>query len=138
MRSIENELLFELLSPKETVLAYWEGMNSNDFAKAAELFSDDYTCIWPQSSELIRGRENFIAINSYYPAKGKWVFSVNMIIAEGNRVVSDVSISDGDVKARALTIHNIEKGKIVKQTEFWPEDYEAPGWRKPWVESFDN
>lgn len=138
MGSIENEVLYELLSPKETVLAYWEGMNSNNFVKAAESFSDDYTCIWPQSSELIRGKENFIAVNSYYPAKGRWVFTLNTVIAEGNRVVSDVSISDGDVRARALTFHNIEKGKIVKQTEFWPEDYEAPGWRKPWVESFDN
>ena len=138
MGSVEDEVLYELLSPKETVLAYWDRMNSNDFSKAAEFFSDNYICIWPQSSELIRGKENFIAINSYYPAQGRWVFSVNSVIAEGDRVVSDVSISDGDVKARAITFHQIKKSKIIKQTEFWPEDYDAPGWRQQWVESFDN
>lgn len=135
MGSVVDEVLYELLCPKETVRSYWECMNSNDFSKAAELFSEDYICIWPQSNELIRGKDNFVKINTFYPAKGKWVFIVNSLIAEGSRVVSDVSISDGEVSARAVTFHEIRQGRITKQTEYWPEEYEAPAWRAKWVES---
>ncbi|GAM66862.1 hypothetical protein JCM19236_3192 [Vibrio sp. JCM 19236] len=57
------------MSPKEVVLAYWQAMQSNDFAKASEWLSPDFECYWPQSKELILGRDKFIALNSSYPAK---------------------------------------------------------------------
>ena len=45
-------------------------MQTNDFAKASEWLSPDFEGFWPQSGELIVGRDNFAAINSYYPANG--------------------------------------------------------------------
>jgi hypothetical protein len=46
-------------------------METNDFYAVAELLHDDYILEWRQSGERIRGRDNFAAINTYYPAEGK-------------------------------------------------------------------
>lgn len=121
------------MSPKQVVRNFWQAMNSNDFAKASEWLSHDFKCYWPQSSELIEGKANFVAINDNYPCNGKWQFVINSIVSECNDVVTDVSITDGVQKARAITFHLVEEGKIVKQKEFWPDDYPAPEWRAEWV-----
>jgi len=121
------------MNAKEVVIAFWEAMQTNDFGEASQCLSDDFECFWPQSSELIVGRKNFEAINSNYPANGKWLFVINAIVCEDNEVVSDVSVTDGTLKARAITFHTVKNGQIAKQVEFWPDNYEAPEWRRKWV-----
>ncbi len=121
------------MNEKEVVLAFWKAMESNDFTYASEFLSEDFEGYWPQSSELIAGRENFAAVNTSYPAEGIWTFSIQSIVHEGSQVVTDVKITDGQLKARAITFHTVIDGLIKKQVEFWPDDYEAPEWRKQWV-----
>jgi len=79
---------------------------------------------------LIVVGKNFEAINSNYPANGKWLFVINAIICEDNQIDSDVSVADGVIHARDITLHTIKNGLIAKQTEFWSGNYEAPAWRK--------
>lgn len=119
---------------KEIIEQFWRAMEGNDFYKAAELLHDDFTLEWPQSGERIRGRENFAKLNTAYPTQGTWHFTINSIVAEGNVVVSDVSVKDGVRLDRAITFSTIRDGKIWKQVEFWPEPFEAPEWRAQWVE----
>ena len=122
------------MESKKLVIKYWEVMNSNDFVEASKLLSEDFECHWPQSSEILKGRENFVHINTYYPAEGRWEFKINQIVAEGNRIVTDVSITDGVTDFRAITFSIIEGGFIKKQIEYWPYNYPAPEWSKEWVE----
>jgi len=120
-------------SAKETVLAFWEAMGSNDFFQASEWLAEDFSCFWPQSSECIIGRKNFAELNTHYPTEGRWTFEVHSIVCEGQQVVTDVGVSDGKVQARAITFHTVKKGLIQSQTEFWPDTFEAPEWRRKWV-----
>jgi len=108
-------------------------MESNDFYEASNWLSEDFECHWPQSSEVIFGRDNFAEINTNYPANGVWTFVIHSIVCEGCQVVSDVGVSDGTIHARAITFHTVENGLIVKQTEFWPDNHEPPAWRRQWV-----
>ena len=121
------------MNSKEVVLAFWDAMKSNDFVKASKCLSPNFEGYWPQSGELILGRDNFVAINSFYPANGRWLFKIHSIVCEGDTVVTDVSITDGIQKARAITFHTVENGLIRKQKEFWPDDMEAQAWRAQWV-----
>lgn len=113
---------------------YWVAMNTNDWRAAAEFFSDDFVLEWPQSGERIRGRDNFVAVNTNYPANGRWGFAVNQIVAGETDVVSDVNVTDGVIQGRVLTFSQMRDGKIVSQKEFWPEPFAAPEWRAQWVE----
>ncbi|MBL1419996.1 MAG: nuclear transport factor 2 family protein [Alphaproteobacteria bacterium] len=121
------------MTPKQIVQAYWQAMNGNDFYQAAKSLTEDCQIHWPQSNELIIGRDNFAKINNHYPVNGQWQFKINSLICEANEVVSDVSVSDDKVNHRAITFHIVKAQLIAKQTEYWPDDYPAPKWRKDWV-----
>ena len=109
-------------------------MNTNDFRAVGRLLSDDYVLEYPQSGETFHGRDNFVHINEDYPANGPWRFTVHRLVAEGSEVVSDVSVTDSVVRARVITFSTVEDDLIVKQLEFWPDPFEAPEWRRAWVE----
>lgn len=115
-------------------MGFWQAMQTNDFRAAAEWLHDDYVLDWPQSGERIRGRDNFAAINEHYPAAGRWQFTINRIVAEGDEVVSDVTVTDGQITGRAITFSTVRNRKIVRQVEYWPDPFEAPAWRALWVE----
>ncbi len=122
------------MNNKQILENFWATMATNDFHAVAQLLHDDYILEWTQSGERIHGRDNFAAINTFYPAAGKWTFKINHITAEADMVVTDVSVSDGIRHDRAITFSTVRDGKIWKQVEFWPESFEAPAWRAQWVE----
>ncbi len=126
------------MNSKEVVLAFWDAMKTNDFAKASKWLSLDFEGFWPQSGELVVGRDNFIAVNSCYPANGVWAFEIHSVVCDGAMVVTDVSVTDSVQKARAITFHTVENGLISKQKEFWPDPMEAQAWRAKWVKVVQN
>jgi limonene-1,2-epoxide hydrolase len=133
------EVLFALtgnqtMDPRQVVEAFWSAMQTNDFHAAARFLHDDYVLEWPQSGERVRGRENFAALNTAYPAEGIWQFRINRIVAEEDQVVTDVTVTDGSRTDRAITFSTIRDGRIWRQVEYWPEAFDAPGWRAQWVE----
>lgn len=119
---------------KQVVEAFWAAMQTNDFKRAGELLRDEYVLEWQQSGERIRGRANFVAVNENYPAHGRWEFTIHRLITEGDEVVSDVGVTDRVVKARVITFSTIRDGRILHQTEFWPDPFEPAAWRAQWVE----
>ena len=122
------------MNPKQLLEQFWQTMQSNDFYAVAQLLHDDFILEWAQSGERIRGRDNFAKLNTAYPTQGTWHFTINSIVADGDEVVTDVSVTDGTLHDRVITFSTIRDGKIWKQVEFWPEPFAAPEWRKQWVE----
>ncbi|MDN4474028.1 nuclear transport factor 2 family protein [Demequina zhanjiangensis] len=120
--------------PAEVVARYWELMRQNQFAKISELLHDDFTCVWPQSHELIRGPEAFRLINADYPAGARWTFEVERAAVDGGAVVTDTRVSDGRTNARVITFFTVDAGRIVRMHEYWPDDYPAPTHRRHLVE----
>jgi ketosteroid isomerase-like protein len=122
---------------KQVVESFWAAMQTNDFKRAGELLHEEYSLEWPQSGERVRGRANFVAVNENYPAHGRWEFKVHRIFAEGNEVVSDVGVTDGVITGRVITFSTLRDGRILRQTEFWPDPFEPAAWRAQWVEKIE-
>lgn len=108
-------------------------MATNDFEGASLCLTEDFRLQWPQSDEIIEGRENFAALNAAYPAKGLWTFDLRRIVGDGDQIVTEVLVSDGDTRATALTFHTVRGNLIALQREFWPGPFEPPSWRSAWV-----
>jgi SnoaL-like domain len=116
---------------------YWELMATNDFRSVGSVLGAEFVLEWPQSNERICGRDNFAAMNEEYPRHGRWEFTINRIVGNNDEAVSDVWVTDGVQKARAISFFSVREGMIVKMVEFWPEDYPAPENRKHLVEKMD-
>ncbi|WP_176061249.1 nuclear transport factor 2 family protein [Paraburkholderia sp. BCC1876] len=119
------------------VQEFWRLMTTNDFHSATAVLADDFVLEWPQSKERIRGAFNFAQFNAEYPAQGRWVFTINRIVGNETDAVSDVSITDSVLQARAISFFTVEHGKIARVVEYWPENYEPPFDRTKWVERIE-
>ena len=119
-------------SNREIVEALWSAFDALDFDVAGELLHDDFVCEWPQSQERIVGRVNFVAVNKHYP--GEWRIEIVKLVTSGPEVVTETLLRYGDQTARAVSFFELRDGKIARLREFWPDPYEAPDWRAPWVE----
>ena len=122
----------------KTVERFWELMATNDFRSVGSVLGDDFVLEWPQSKERIINRDNYAAMNEEYPRYGSWKFTINRIVGNDQDAVSDVSVTDGVQKARAITFFSVTDEKIVKMIEFWPEDFTAHENRKHLVEMIES
>ena len=118
---------------REVVTALWDAFDRFDFAAAGNLLHDDFVCEWPQSGELIRGRDNFVAVNQHYP--GQWRITVTHLLTHDDQVITEIEARSGDDVARAISFFWLRDGRIVRLREFWPDPYPAPAWRAGWVET---
>ncbi len=122
----------------EVVEKLWHLMASNDFRSVGSVLADDFVLDWPQSNERIRGRDHFATMNEEYPANGRWEFTVNRIVGNDIEAVSDVSVTDGMQKARAISFFEVRNGRIATMVEFWPEPFTPLNNRKHLVEQIDS
>jgi len=117
----------------------WQRMSAFDFDGAGELLHDDYICEWPQSRERIRGRANFVALNTAYP--GRWVATIHRIVAAGDQVVSEVGLTNmlapTQAPVVAVSFFELRDGRIRYERDYWPEPYAAPADRAQWVEPIE-
>ena len=116
---------------------FWTLMGTNDFKAVGAILADDFVLAWPQSNELIRGRDKFAAMNAEYPAKGLWVFTVNRVVGGEIEAVTDVSVTDGSRVDRAITFFTVRDGKITRIVEYWPEPFAPAANRSHLVEPIE-
>jgi ketosteroid isomerase-like protein len=117
-------------SAELVVREFWRLMSSNDFYSVGAVLSPSFSLEWPQSNERIRGADNFARMNTEYPSKAPWSFTIQRLVASGTEVVTHVAVTDGHLSAEAISFFSISEGLITKIVEFWPEHYSAPTNRK--------
>jgi ketosteroid isomerase-like protein len=121
-------------TPATLVREFWRRMASNDFDSVRPLLAGDFLLHWPQSGERIRGGENFARMNAEYPGRGRWSFRLNRLVADGDTVVTQVSVSDGEQHAEPVSFFTVHDGRIVALVEYWPEPFAPRPERRHLVE----
>jgi ketosteroid isomerase-like protein len=122
------------MNTAEIVREYWRLMGTNDFRAVGAVLADDFILDWPQSNERIRGRERFASVNSEFPAQGRWEFTIHHLVAGEGEAVTDVTVTDGSRRDRAISFFTVRDGRIARIVEYWPEPYAAPANRSHLVE----
>jgi ketosteroid isomerase-like protein len=110
-------------SAEAVVREFWRLMGTNDFHAVKAVLAEELVVEWPQSRERIRGPENFARMNSEYPTAGRWKFTVNRVVACGEEVVTQVSVTDGTQSAEPVSFFTVRAGKVVRLVEYWPEPF---------------
>ena len=121
--------------PAESVVReFWRLMATNDFYSVKSVLAPEFIVIWPQSQERIRGPERFCRMNAEYPTTSRWQFSINRLVASGESVVTQVSLTDGMQSAEPVSFFTVHAGKITRLVEYWPEPFAPAENRRHLVE----
>jgi hypothetical protein len=112
--------------------AHWRASASGDVNAEHDIYTDDSVCDYPQSGERIFGRANLQALRSHHPGKPSG-FQVKRIVGSGNLWVTEYTIDYQSRSAFTVSIMEFRNDKVVHETQYFADPFEAPGWRSQWV-----
>ena len=118
---------------REALNAHWRASAAGDADAEHDIYDDDAVCDYPQSGERILGRRNLQALRSHHPGKPSG-FEVERILGEGNLWISEYTILYGERRAYTVSIMEFRDGKVVHETQYFADPFEAPAWRSQWVQ----
>jgi SnoaL-like domain len=122
---------------EETILealnAHWQASAAGDLDAEHAIYADAAICDYPQSGERIVGRINLQALRGHHPDKPSG-FDVRRIQGEGNLWITEYSITYMGRAAYTVSIMEFRNGKVVHETQYFSDPFEAPGWRSQWVQ----
>jgi SnoaL-like domain len=113
---------------------HWAASESGDLETEHNIYDDDVLCEYPQSGEKIRGRRNLQALRGHHPGKPGG-FSIRRIVGAGDLWVTEYVINYEDKPFQTVSIMEFQNGKVIHETQYFTEPFEAPAWRSRWVES---
>ena len=118
---------------RQTVEQMYRLMEKQDWNGLQEYFDQDFIQEWPQSGERIRGFANSMEINQAYP--GYPNMKTRRITASGDLVTAEVTLTYPEAGTyHGVSIFEFRDGKIVRETDYFAQPFEAPEWRSKWVE----
>jgi hypothetical protein len=106
-----------------------------------ELASENLVQEWPQSGERIRGIDNIRAVNEAYEGATGTAPSMTLrrLTRPGSAWVVEGTIDYGDGTPVSLVsiLETDAAGKIVRETDYFANPFDAPAWRAAWVEHME-
>jgi hypothetical protein len=100
-----------------------------------DLRHPDFVMEMPQSRERIVGRENMRKMQENYPGPPK--IELRRVVGSGDVWVIEMR-SDYDGRLyHAVGIVEFRDGKILRETRYYADPFDAPEWRAEWVESME-
>lgn len=91
--------------------------------------AEDAVREWPQSGELIRGRDRIAEVESHFE---NLKLGLGKRYALGDRIVVEWSTDYGDGRVyRNVTLAELRNGEIIRLTDYWGEPFTPPEWRRP-------
>jgi hypothetical protein len=106
-----------------------------------EMSAEDLVNEFPQSGERFRGRDNIQAMNKSYPASTGTTprSTLRRIVKPGDAWVIEGTIDYGDGTPVSVVsiIETGADGKIIRQTDYFANPFDAPDWRKQYAERSD-
>jgi hypothetical protein len=96
------------------------------------IYHDDVVIEWPQSGEVIRGKQSIRELRLAYPTPP--TATLRRIIGSGDLWATEMVFDyDGD-RFYTVLIHEYRDDLVVRETCYYAAPFEAPAWRAQWVE----
>ena len=112
----------------------WTALQASDWETAGGYLHDDFIQEWPQSGERVIGRDNAIAIEQNFPG-GLPTMRFRRTLAGGDLAVLEVELTYADgSRDLGASILELRDGKVVRETDYYAQPFQAPEWRAQWVE----
>ena len=117
----------------ETALrAHWAASDAGDFKTEHDIYRDDAVLEYPQSGERIRGRANIQKTRELQPNRKR--FDIRRIIGREDLWVTEYVLSYDAKPSCTVSIMEFLDGKVLRETQYFSDPFEAAAWRKPCTE----
>lgn len=118
---------------REALNAHWRASAAGDLDAEHDIYDEHAICDYPQSGERIHGKANLQALRSGHPDRPSG-FEVRRMQGSGDLWVTEYVITYGKRAALTVSIMSFANGKVVHETQYFTETFEAPAWRSRWVQ----
>src|ERR1700735_5246116 len=119
---------------REALNKHWQASAAGDANAEHDIYDEDSICDYPQSGERILGPKNLQALRSHHPGKPSG-FKIRRMTGTGNLWVTEYTINYQDQLAFTVSIMEFnDNGKVVHETQYFADPFEAPAWRTQWVQ----
>jgi hypothetical protein len=112
---------------------HWAASASGDLEAEHQIYDDHVLCEYPQSGEKILGRRNLQALRGHHPDKPSG-FSIRRIVGMNDLWVTEYVIKYQTSVWQTVSIMEFQNGRVIHETQYFAEPFEAPAWRSQWVE----
>jgi hypothetical protein len=112
---------------------HWQASATGDLNAEHDIYDDAAICDYPQSGERILGRSNLQALRSHHPGHPSG-FNVKRIVGRGDLWITEYSIIYEERTAYTVSIMEFRNGRVVHETQYFADSFEAPAWRRQWVQ----
>ncbi|MFC0517567.1 hypothetical protein ACFFGT_25365 [Mucilaginibacter angelicae] len=127
---MEDEQILEALN------AHWQASAAGDINTEHDIYDDDVICDYPQSGERIFGRSNLQALRGHHPGKPSG-FRVRRILGKADIWITEYTINYQGQTAFTVSIMEFRDRKVIHETQYFADPFEAPAWRSQWVEPIE-
>jgi ketosteroid isomerase-like protein len=105
--------------------------DANDFETEHHIYHEDAVLEYPQSGERIRGRRNIQSQRATQPSKKR--FAVRRIIGGGDLWITEFILTYDGKPSYTVSIMEFKGDKVMRETQYFADRFEAPAWRAQWV-----
>jgi hypothetical protein len=123
--------------PEEEIRAalnkHWAASAAGDQDTEHDIYDDAAVCDYPQSGERILGRRNLQALRSHHPGKPGG-FHIRRLLGAGDLWVTEYTITYQGRSTYTVSIMEFRNDKVVHETQYFADPFEAPAWRAQWVQ----
>ena len=106
--------------------------NERRFADFSAYVTDDLVEIYPQSGEVLIGKDVERAMHEAFPSPP--TFTIRAIHRDGDLAVVEVDEGyPGGTTWKTAFIFELRDGLIARLTGYFGEPFAAPAWRRPFV-----
>jgi hypothetical protein len=112
---------------------HWAASASGDLEAEHQIYDENVLCEYPQSGEKILGRRDLQALRGHHPDKPSG-FTIRRIVGINDLWVTEYAIKYGAAVWQTISIMEFQNGKVIHETQYFAEPFEAPAWRSQWVE----
>jgi hypothetical protein len=113
--------------------AHWQASAAGDLSAEHAIYAEDAICDYPQSGERILGRSNLQALRGHHPGKPSG-FKVKRMLGTDDLWITEYTIEYQTRVAYTVSIMEFRNDKVVHETQYFADPFEAPAWRSQWVQ----
>ena len=145
------------MNNRQLVERYVRAHTEQDWASIAEMTAPDVLVSYPQSGEVIKGRDDYVAMLSNYPGRldeselavtrlhlpqesvhviaSPIALPMITVIGAGDDFFFEglVTYPDGSV-FNIVGLIELGAGRVVRETWYFAAPFDPPAWRAPYVE----